>query len=115
MTLRPPPSPALRAPVPGLKESYMKVHNPGKSPERVEIIIPIGDELDVSKEVADQLITSSRFAMGAAPKHLAKLAASEELTEDDTETDASLVCDVCGFEAKSTGGLTVHKRSHSED
>lgn len=30
----------------------------------------------------------------------------------DEDGEEALVCDVCGFEAKSAGGLSTHQRTH---
>lgn len=42
---------ALREPAPGLR----RVRHNANSPKRVELIVPAGDELEVSEEVAAQL------------------------------------------------------------
>lgn len=48
----------------------------------------------------------------------AAAAASESRTADDADSDDEAatddVCDVCGFEAASPRGLSVHQRSHDD-
>lgn len=38
--------------------------------------------------------------------------ATKQEVEAIEESEAEFVCDVCGKEAKSAGGLAAHKRSH---
>jgi hypothetical protein len=45
----------LRAPAGNLREAGVRIRHNANSPKRVELIVPAGDELDVSEEIAAQL------------------------------------------------------------
>lgn len=105
-----PPSGRLQPPPTGLKEPGMvKVHNRTQSTKRVEILVPAGDELDVSEDVANQLEATRVFTRGDAPEIAPTGDGADVEAADDDVT-----CEECGFVAKSPGGLAAHQRKHED-
>ena len=60
------------------------------------------------KDEADRL----GYKAKSQPANKAKAAPTEDKAADAEE---SHICDVCGFEAKTAGGLASHQRSHEDD
>lgn len=66
------------------------------------------------QETSMKLTEEQAAAMGAKKRS----ARNKARTADGAETksdDGPHVCDVCGFEAKTAGGLGSHARSHEDD
>lgn len=130
---------ALKPPVPGLR-----VFHNSKTAQKVDIVVPPGAELEVPVGVAFQLkAASTHFEVNEADYEEARreegeradLAAEEsaaahfleyhrirEPVADDPVSDGdepkekpSNVCPVCGFEAKSAGGLSSHAKTHENE
>lgn len=62
--------------------------------------------MKLTAEQAERMGAKKRSASNKA-----RTADTAETRADDTGED-SLVCDECGFEAKTAGGLASHQRSH---
>lgn len=64
-------------------------------------------EAEAKRIGATEVGTKKRTAQNKARTPVADKA-------DDPDEDSGNVCDVCGFEAKTSGGLAAHQRSHED-
>lgn len=68
-------------------------------------------------EVTEQEAERVGYKAAAAPDDKSADAPENKSAEPEPEEEpeAEFVCDVCGFEAKTAGGLGSHRRSHESD